>query len=100
MLATGKIHPETPLKKKMKLDQFGETGLEYSGVDDLGKRVMGVTVKRSLANLCTVDDHFCWEIPEHWTLEDGATVPSAYATCYLALYTKGNVYESISIDSI
>lgn len=91
MIATGRIHPESSLKNKRQ-DEVGHSGLEYSGVDKSGKRVMGVTIKRPLENQTIADNHFLWELPKHWTLEDGATVPVAYVTSYHALYLKGNSF--------
>mgnify|MGYP001553553031 CR=1 FL=1 len=32
-----------------------------------------------------------WEIPDHWSLQEAATVPVAYATAYLALIIRGNL---------
>lgn len=34
-----------------------------------------------------------WYVPDNWSLEDAATVPCVYATCYVALYQRGEMKE-------
>lgn len=47
------------------------------------------------------DKDLCWYVPDQWTLEDAATVPCAYSTCYYGLYvkTKMNKGDKILIHS-
>ncbi|XP_025268427.1 fatty acid synthase-like [Camponotus floridanus] len=63
-------------------------GLEYVGIDSAGRRVMGIWENRCIANMRIADRALCWYVPEEWTLEDAATVPCAYGTCYYGLYVK------------
>lgn len=86
MLATRKIAEEVCSIKRQ--DRKYTIGMEYSGIDSSGKRLMGINYN-ALSNLCEVDNDFAWEIPNHWSLEDGATVPAVFATSYLALYIRG-----------
>lgn len=77
MLASGKLlyHvPHAPPTASMT-----SLGLDFSGVMK-GKRVMGICPYGSIALQCKVDKELIWEVPEHWTLEDAATVPLGYAT--------------------
>ena len=37
------------------------------------------------------DKRFLWQIPDHWTLEQAATVPVVYATVYYALVVRGRI---------
>jgi fatty acid synthase len=55
-------------------------GVEFSGRDQKGKRVMGMTIYGALATLVCADKNFLWDVPDHWTLEDAATVSMVYAT--------------------
>jgi fatty acid synthase len=41
---------------------------------------MGVVVSAALATLVCANKNFLWDVPDHWTLEDAATVPLVYAT--------------------
>lgn len=44
-----------------------------------------------MSNMQRIDRNLCWYIPNEWTLEDAATVPCAYSTCYYALYIRGKM---------
>ena len=55
-------------------------GLEFSGKNSAGKRVMGCVAARGLATSVLADPTFMWEVPESWTLAEASTVPVVYAT--------------------
>ncbi len=55
-------------------------GLEFSGRDSKGKRVMGMVAARSLATTVLADPGFLWEVPSNWTLEQASSVPVVYGT--------------------
>lgn len=40
---------------------------------------MGVVRGGAASTLVSADPTLLWPVPEHWTLEDAATVPLAYA---------------------
>lgn len=61
-------------------------GLEFSGRDTKGRRVMGMVPARGLATSVLVDPAFLWEVPDNWTLEQAATVPVVYATVSISLF--------------
>ena len=44
-----------------------------------------------MANILVADKYLSWIIPDKWTMEDAATVPCVYGTCYYALYIKGKM---------
>lgn len=87
MLATGKLAAEVVAETRQAQDCV--LGFEYSGIHNSGKRVMGMIESRAMTNLCVADPDLAWEIPKGWTLEDAATVPCVYATCYYAFYKYG-----------
>lgn len=60
-------------------------GLEFSGRDSKGKRVMGMVAARSLATTVLADPTFLWEIPANWTLEQASSVPVVYGTVCVCL---------------
>ncbi|GLH12917.1 Uncharacterized protein GBIM_17572 [Gryllus bimaculatus] len=80
MIASGKLNTSTLPHVPGRL-----SFMHYEGSGRLadGRRVMGVTLGGSLANIVNVWEY--WEIPSHWTMEDAATVPVAYNTAALAL---------------
>ena len=92
MFASGKLITEII---KSRLDQECAIGFEYCGLSRSGKRVMGIVLQRGIANICTTDPYFTWEIPDKWSYEDAATVPVVYATCYYALYVNGKIVTNM-----
>jgi fatty acid synthase, animal type len=44
-----------------------------------------------MTNICAANKYLSWIVPEKWTMEDAATVPCVYGTCYYALYIKGKM---------
>ncbi|KAK0083564.1 hypothetical protein PV325_008602 [Microctonus aethiopoides] len=95
MLATGKL--ATEVATKCRVQQECALGFEFSGIDSAGNRVMGIIPSRALANHALLDPSLTWYVPKHWTLEDAATVPYAYATSYYALYISGNMKKTDKI---
>lgn len=78
MLATGKLPPDA-----LPGDLAGQDcilGLEFSGRDTKGTRVMGMVAAKSLATTVLADREFLWEVPEKWSLEEAATIPVVYGT--------------------
>lgn len=87
MLATGKLPPDA-----LPGDLAGQDcilGLEFSGRDTKGRRVMGMVAARSLATTVLADPGFLWEVPEKWSLEEAATIPVVYGTVcnYITIIT-------------
>ena len=89
MFATGKLAVESAANSKF--EQECLLGFEYCGIDSSGKRVMGIAPNRCLANFVKADPYLTWEIPSNWSLEDAATIPVVYGTCYFALYKSGMI---------
>ncbi|CAF3471296.1 unnamed protein product [Rotaria socialis] len=89
MLATGKLSPEAiPGYLKM---QGCLLGLEFSGLDSSGQRVMGLLSAKGLATKVAIDKRYSWRVPANWTLEQAATIPVVYATAYYALVVRGQL---------
>ncbi|XP_072754283.1 fatty acid synthase [Anoplolepis gracilipes] len=95
MLASGKLPPDA-LPGKMATEDC-ILGLEFSGRDDSGRRVMGMVEARGLATTVVADLGFLWEVPDKWTLEQAATIPVAYATSYYALFVRGQLKAGESV---
>ncbi|KAK9502675.1 hypothetical protein O3M35_011397 [Rhynocoris fuscipes] len=76
-------------------------GIEFAGYDSKGNRVMGITPHSSLATHTMVELDYKIPVPKEWTIEQAATVPVAYATCYYGLIIRGQMKrgESILIHS-
>ena len=81
--------------KRHRLETQG-FGLEYSGINSKGTRVMGIA-KNTLSRYTYPDSEFTWSVPDSWTLEDAATVPVAYTAAYAAVCLKGGAQNGESI---
>ena len=46
---------------------------------------------QGLASSVDVDRRFTWAVPDHWTLEQAASVPVVYSTVYYALVLRGRI---------
>ena len=78
MLASGKLPPDALPDYLTGQDCI--LGLEFSGRNREGKRVMGMVPARGLATTVVSDPGFLWEIPDKWTMEEASTVPVVYST--------------------
>ncbi|XP_016402258.1 fatty acid synthase-like, partial [Sinocyclocheilus rhinocerous] len=76
-------------------------GMEFSGRDPSGRRVMGLLPAKGLATCVDADKRFLWDVPSSWTLEQAASVPVVYATAYYSLVVRGRLRpgESVLIHS-
>ncbi|XP_075558776.1 fatty acid synthase-like isoform X2 [Dermacentor variabilis] len=99
MLASGKVNMDTARGDSVAEEAF--IGIEYSGRDWNGRRVMGMVEGKSIATALAANPTMMWEIPESWTMEEAATVPVAYSTAYYALVVRGDMQpgESLLIHS-
>ncbi|CAF5103599.1 unnamed protein product, partial [Rotaria sp. Silwood1] len=88
-LATGKLSPEA-IPGYLKL-QGCLLGLEFSGLDSSGQRIMGLLSAKGLATKVAIDKRYSWHVPDNWTLEQAATIPVVYATAYYALVVRGQL---------
>ncbi|ESO84944.1 hypothetical protein LOTGIDRAFT_235996 [Lottia gigantea] len=89
MLATGKLPPDA-IPGDMAL-QDCILGMEFSGRNHSGKKIMGLLEAKGLATTVDADHRFLWDIPEKWSMEEAATVPVVYSTVYYALVVRGQI---------
>ncbi|XP_077489970.1 fatty acid synthase-like [Amblyomma americanum] len=99
MLATGKLTPDALPGDMATFDCL--LGLEFSGRDPQGRRVMGLLDASGMATVVMADADLLWEVPDAWSLEEASTVPVAYSTAYYALLVRGNMRpgESVLVHS-
>ncbi|KAH9365938.1 hypothetical protein HPB48_012208 [Haemaphysalis longicornis] len=99
MLATGKLPPDESTGDLATSECL--LGLEFSGRDRNGRRVMGAVPSHGIATAVAADPGLLWEVPDAWSLEEASTIPVAYATAYYALLVRGNMRpgESVLIHS-
>ncbi|NXD84156.1 FAS synthase, partial [Halcyon senegalensis] len=95
MLATGKLSPDAIPGNWV--SQQCMLGMEFSGRDLSGKRVMGLLPAKGLATVVDCHEKFLWDVPKNWTLEEAASVPVVYATAYYALVVRGGIKKGESI---
>uniref|UniRef100_A0A7N9B0T0 Fatty acid synthase n=1 Tax=Mastacembelus armatus TaxID=205130 RepID=A0A7N9B0T0_9TELE len=100
MLATGKLPPDAIPGMYLALQQC-MLGMEFSGRDPNGRRVMGLLPAKGLATCVDADQRFLWDVPSSWTLEQAASVPVVYATAYYSLVVRGRLRpgETVLIHS-
>lgn len=72
MLATGKLAVEAVSTTRQ--GQENVIGMEFSGIDSTGVRLMGMG-ESALSNLCIADEDLSWEVPKHFSLEEAASIP-------------------------
>ncbi|KAI4475230.1 hypothetical protein M0804_014433 [Polistes exclamans] len=59
---------------------------EYSGIDEKGRRVMGLVDNLTISNEILPDSDFTWIIPETLSFEEAATIPHAYLAAFCILH--------------
>lgn len=76
-------------------------GYEFSGIARDGRRVMGIVKSKAISNYVAEKESLTVEIPDEWSLEEGATIVLVYLTVYLAFfhYTKIEKGKSILIHA-
>ena len=76
-------------------------GMEFSGYDPNGNRVMGYTFGKAIATSVNTSPLFVWPVPQNWSLEEASTIPIVYSTVYYSLYIRAQIRpgESILIHS-
>lgn len=72
-------------------------GLEFSGRDSNGRRIMAMVQAKSLATTCVAQTNMMWNIPDNWTMEEASTIPCVYSTVYYALVVRGKMRRGESI---
>ncbi|XP_017784912.1 PREDICTED: fatty acid synthase-like [Nicrophorus vespilloides] len=97
MTASGRLTAD--LITRNRTEQNCLQGLEFSGIDAKGERVMGMVNNGALSNMVIADEQLLWKIPDEWSMEDAATVPVVYSTVLYALFcvTKYKRNQSILI---
>lgn len=88
LIANGNFYSDP--SEMIGINRLSETslGLEFSGVDPKGNKVMGVTCGSSMSNLVDAAPEWLWNVPKSWSLEDAVTVPLSYVVAYSALVMK------------
>ncbi|XP_071575421.1 fatty acid synthase-like [Temnothorax nylanderi] len=92
MIATGRLNAETFERGN---DCF--IGLEFVGFNTHKQRIMGLCSHGGMTNILVADKYLSWIIPDKWTMEDAATIPCVYSTCYYALYIRGKMKKGDKI---
>ncbi|XP_065297860.1 fatty acid synthase-like [Dermacentor albipictus] len=95
MLASGKVNMDTARGDNVAEEAF--LGMEYSGRDWNGRRVMGMVLGKGIATALAADPVMMWTIPESWTMEEAATVPVVYSTAYYALVIRADIRPGQSL---
>lgn len=94
-LVTGEMDLDGNLNRYQKQAQLG---VEFSGVTDDGRRVMGIGLTgMALSTHYAVDNALLWDVPENWTLENAATVPMVYYTIYRAFFFISRISKGKTI---
>ncbi|KAI1303585.1 Fatty acid synthase [Halotydeus destructor] len=98
MFATGRLQPEAIPGIPADIASDSILGLEFSGLDHNGNRIMGVVPYKAIGTTVQVEDtDLIWPVPAGWSLEEASTVPCVYATAYYALCVRGNLVKDESV---
>ncbi|XP_037041706.1 fatty acid synthase-like isoform X2 [Bradysia coprophila] len=95
MLATARLSVEI-----FNLSRFHSEcvlGLEYSGVDKKGLRVMGMSAFGAMATQIEAVDNLTWIVPNTMTLRQAATIPVVYVTVYCAFFLHNPISSGKSV---
>lgn len=95
MLATGRLAPE--ICGESRLSQECLLGLEYSGVNSCGDRVMGMIAVGSLATQAEPVENLTWIVPKYMSLQEAATIPAVYITVYYSFFFYRPIVRGNSI---
>ncbi|KAK5638078.1 hypothetical protein RI129_012373 [Pyrocoelia pectoralis] len=90
LLTTGRL----PSKSK---SNEVELGLEFSGINSRCERVMGIARRGALFNTLPTDQSLTWKIPDHWSLEEAATIPLTYCSALYALVMVAKLKKGQSV---
>ncbi|CAH0727204.1 unnamed protein product, partial [Brenthis ino] len=72
-------------------------GMDYSGFDARGNRVMGIIADGAISKEIEYDLDLLWPVPKTWSLEEAATVPLPYALAYYSLALRGTLYAETTV---
>ena len=91
MVASGRI----PLS--VYPDLGGNLGMEFSGTDHRGDRVMAIVPSLGIGSSVDSDRCITWKVPDNMSLEDAASIPVAYMTVYYSLVIRGKLMKGESV---
>lgn len=100
MLATGRISKDSislNTESITRVDLEFILGLEFAGVTDCGRRVMGLAKSGALATKFVPNPAFVFDVPDKWTLAEAATVPLVYFTVYYAFFETVKIQKGKSV---
>lgn len=95
MLATGKLSLEEVQKNRFNTDNL--VGIEFSGVDSDGHRIMGISQPGSLGTCAEYEKNLVFMVPDSMSLQEAATIPIVYLTVYYAFFTHNAISSGKSI---
>lgn len=95
MLATGRLSME--VFGTNRLDQECILGFEFAGVTQQGERVMGTIISGAMATQIVPAENLLWRVPEHWSLQEAATIPVVYVTVYTAFFLYNPIARGKSV---
>ncbi|CAG5024465.1 unnamed protein product [Parnassius apollo] len=72
-------------------------GMDFSGVTESGERVMGLVTGGAVSSRVLARPDLLWPVPEHWSLEEAATVPLAYCLAFYCLAIKYNFLPGMTV---
>ncbi|CAH0696878.1 unnamed protein product [Spodoptera exigua] len=98
LMVSNRHHPWTPRNTKGVTSAL--PALKVSDISELGsgQKVMGISPSEgSVSQRIVSRPEFLWPVPEHWSLEDAATVPLAYSIAFYCLNHKTRLDQESTI---
>ncbi|CAK1541490.1 unnamed protein product [Leptosia nina] len=93
---------ETDIKRALGVVPLKDTdkiyyGMDFSGETTNGTKVMGLTNKGAARTSIKANPNLLWPVPDHWSLEDAATVPLAYCLAFYCLAIKSKLVPGMRV---
>ncbi|KAK4877916.1 hypothetical protein RN001_010422 [Aquatica leii] len=98
MIASGRIGADAFSRNRLDQIESHAQGFEYSGIDQRGRRIMGMVCNGgAISSYLKADPSLSVDVPEHWSLEDAATVTATYGTVLFSLCLFSTIKKGQSI---
>ena len=69
----------------------------FSGVLSCYSLFFNIVYFQGIATRVKADKRWLWSVPEHWSLEEAATIPVVYCTAFYALVVRGNLRKGSTV---
>ncbi|KOB77236.1 Uncharacterized protein OBRU01_04578 [Operophtera brumata] len=72
-------------------------GMDFSGLNESKERIMGLIPEGAACTTINFNTGLLWPVPDHWSLEDAATVPLPYCLAFYCLGIKLKLVRGMNV---